>query len=220
MGSQEVCHSDFRIIAATNKDMAEAVKNGTIREDFFYRIHVFPINLPPLRDRKEDIPLLVDHFLDILSNGKEAGTIPGYIIDTLLNYDWPGNIRELQNVLQRYLTEGNLDVFVNHCVNKKSPALAVNCRREILHQDISYRKALDQFEKELILNALNKTRWNRCEVTRLLGIPRRTLYQKMKNWVSPKKCKYRIGSKNRSSRVLAGRFFPIRQVHSTLTLQK
>ncbi len=180
VGSQEVCHSDFRIIAATNKDMAEAVKNGTIREDFFYRIHVFPINLPPLRDRKEDIPLLVDHFLDILSNGKEAGTIPGYIIDTLLNYDWPGNIRELQNVLQRYLTEGNLDVFVNHCVNKKSPALAVNCRREILHQDISYRKALDQFEKELILNALNKTRWNRCEVTRLLGIPRRTLYQKMK----------------------------------------
>ena len=180
VGSQEVCYSDFRIIAATNKDMAEAVRKGTVREDFFYRIHIVPITLPPLRDRKEDIPLLVDHFLAILNNDKKTGIIPGYITDALLNYDWPGNVRELQNVLQRYLTVGNLDFMKNSHLQGQPPVAAVNPGDILAQPDTNYRKTLERFEKDLILKALNKTRWNRSEVTRLLGIPRRTLYHKIK----------------------------------------
>ena len=180
VGSQEVSYSNFRIIAATNKDIAEAVKMGSMREDFFYRIHIVPITLPPLRDRKEDIPLLIDHFLSTLNNSEKISSIPGYIIDTLLNYDWPGNIRELQNVLQRYSTVNNLDFLQSHSLKMQSPVIIVDSEDILTQSDINYRKVLERFEKDLILKALNKAHWNRSRVTRLLGIPRRTLYHKMK----------------------------------------
>ena len=109
VGGNETCYSDFRIIAATNKDMSEALKKGTIREDFYYRIHIVPIWLPPLRERKEDIQLLVDHFLSNLSNGKETQILPARYLDAIYNFSWPGNVRELQNVLQGYLAIGNLN---------------------------------------------------------------------------------------------------------------
>jgi PAS domain S-box-containing protein len=182
VGSQEVCYSNFRIIAATNKDMAEAVKKGTTREDFFYRVHIIPITLPPLRDRKEDIPLLVDHFTNSLNDGKKIDTIPGYITDTLLNYDWPGNVRELHNVLQRYLTVGNLDFLDDYHAQIQPGTPTINTEKILVQPDLDYRSALERFEKDLILKALNKTRWNRSEVTRLLGIPRRTLYHKIKKF--------------------------------------
>ena len=182
VGSQEVCHSDFRIIAATNNDMAGAVKKGTMREDFFYRIHIVPITLPPLRERKGDIPLLVDHFMAHLDDGETEGAIPGYIIDTLLNYDWPGNVRELQNVLQRYLAVGNLDFLGEDQTHIQPRASGINTEKILAEPDLDYHGALERFEKDLILRALNKTRWNRSKVTRLLGIPRRTLYHKMKKF--------------------------------------
>ncbi len=182
VGSQEVCYSNFRIIAATNKDMAEAVKKGTIREDFFYRVHIVPITLPPLRDRKEDIPLLVDHFTEILNNGKKVGIIPGFITDTLINYDWPGNVRELHNVLQRYLTVGNLDFLGDPQVRIQPGTLAINTEKILANSNRDYSGTLERFEKNLIIGALNETHWNRTKVTRLLGIPRRTLYHKIKKF--------------------------------------
>jgi len=182
VGSQKVCHSDFRVIAATNKDLAEAVKKGTMREDFFYRIHVVPITLPPLRERKGDIPLLVDHFIADQRDGELGGPIPGYVLDTLLNYDWPGNVRELQNVLQRYLAVGNLDFLGDHQTPRQPKTPGINTEKILAEPDLDYRSALERFEKTFLLRALNKARWNRSKVTRELGIPRRTLYHKMKKY--------------------------------------
>jgi transcriptional regulator with PAS, ATPase and Fis domain len=93
-----------RIVVATNRHLMDMLRKGLIREDFLYRIHVTPVTLPPLRDRKEDIVLLVDHFLKLYGNGKKRPTMPGRILNALYSHDWPGNIRELENVLKRYLT--------------------------------------------------------------------------------------------------------------------
>jgi PAS domain S-box-containing protein len=183
VGTNEICHSDFRIIAATNKNMAEAVKKGAMREDFFYRIHIVPINLPPLRERKEDIPLLIDHFLSMFTKGKPPQIIPGKYMEALYNYHWPGNIRELQNALQRYLTIGNFEFLLRQQENQK---LTENTHgeKEILF-DFStsdYRQKIASIEKVLLIEALNKSNWNRKKTTELLNIPRRTLYQKMKKY--------------------------------------
>ncbi|MCP4402483.1 MAG: PAS domain S-box protein, partial [bacterium] len=110
VGENTPRHADVRVIAATNRNLAEQLRQGVIRQDFFYRINVVTMTLPPLRDRREDIPLLVDRFLKHGDGGKQRTTLPGKIVEALYKYDWPGNIRELQNVLQRYLTVGRLDL--------------------------------------------------------------------------------------------------------------
>ncbi len=108
VGSTETLKPDIRIIAATHRDLAQQVKEGRMRADFFYRINVVPIPLPPLRNRKNDIPLLIYHFLKELK-GKEAMPLPAEVMEALQGYDWPGNVRELQNVLHRYTTLKRLD---------------------------------------------------------------------------------------------------------------
>lgn len=183
VGTNEICHSDFRIIAATNKNMAEAVKKGTMREDFFYRIHIVPITLPPLRERKEDIPLLIDHFLSMFTKGKPYQVIPGKYMEALYNYHWPGNIRELQNALQRYLTIGNFDFLVSHqSTEELTDNTLQEMKIEINSSDADFRQKVASYEKVLLLEALNKSNWNRNKVTELLNIPRRTLYHKMKKY--------------------------------------
>ncbi len=183
VGTNEICHSDFRIIAATNKNMAAAVEKGTMREDFFYRIHIVPITLPPLRERKEDIPLLIDHFLSIFAKGKPMQVIPGKYMEALYNYHWPGNIRELQNALQRYLTIGNFDFLLRHQSTKELTSRHLQEIEIALNPSNSdLRHKLASFEKEVLLEALNKSNWNRKKTSELLSIPRRTLYQKMKKY--------------------------------------
>ncbi len=109
LGANEVKKPDVRIIAATNRDIKERVKKGLMREDFFYRIHIIPIHLPPLRERKEDIPLLIEHFLKKFGDDKTRPPVTGKVMEALYNYDWPGNVRELQNTLYRYITLNRLD---------------------------------------------------------------------------------------------------------------
>ena len=99
----------MRIIAATNRDVAAQVRNGIIREDFFYRIHVIPVYLPPLRVRRDDIPLLVDHFVEKFGKGKRPQLLAPRVMEALKAHDWPGNVRELQNTVYRYLTLNTLD---------------------------------------------------------------------------------------------------------------
>ncbi|WP_051148612.1 sigma-54-dependent Fis family transcriptional regulator [Desulfospira joergensenii] len=182
IGSQKICHSDFRIIAATNKDMSRAVRKGVVREDFFYRIHVLSIILPPLRERKEDIQLLVEHFLSLFKGSGKNWNIPGHVNDELMNYDWPGNVRELQNVLHRYKTVGKLGLGGNRTEWEGNDTMGTILPSDELESSLSYRETLDRFEKKVIFNALEKSRWNRSQVSRVLGIPRRTLYQKMKRF--------------------------------------
>ena len=109
VGGSQVKKADVRIIAATHRTLQERVKKGLLREDFFYRIHIIPIYLPPLRERREDIPLLIEHFQKTFRYDRKPQVIPGRIVEAMQNYDWPGNVRELQNTLQRYLMLGKLD---------------------------------------------------------------------------------------------------------------
>lgn len=178
VGDTQVRKSNLRIISATNRDFEAMVGKGRIREDFYYRISVIPILLPPLREKKEDIPLLIEHFLRMYNHGKKIPTIPGKIMEILHNYHWPGNVRELQSVVQRYLAVGNFD-FLTAVVK----AGKFEKRVEIQETDkevTDLRKATQDFEKRLILEALNQNRWHRGKVAAALKIDPKTLYTKMK----------------------------------------
>ena len=150
-----------------------------MRNDFFYRIHVIPIHLPPLRDRIEDIPLLVDNFLQAHDKGKELNALPGRVMEALYEYNWPGNVRELQNALHRYLTVGRLDFIhaedgavVFHDEGATGPQKEIG--------DI--RSAVEKLERQMIRKALIQTDWNRTRAAALLGLPRKTLFRKMKKY--------------------------------------
>jgi transcriptional regulator with PAS, ATPase and Fis domain len=110
VGSTRVRSSNFRIIAATNRNLMNLIEKGSMREDFFYRIHIFPINLPPLRDRKDDLPLLIDHFLYLYKGKENIPPLSEIEIEKLYEYDWPGNVRELQNVIIRYCATKRIDL--------------------------------------------------------------------------------------------------------------
>jgi transcriptional regulator with PAS, ATPase and Fis domain len=148
-----------------------------IRQDFFYRIHVVTINVPPLRDRREDIPLLVDHFLKQDGMGKQRTPLPGKIVEALYKYDWPGNIRELQNVLQRYLTVGRLDLTGTGVTESAEQGDIVSMEIE---EGLRLAEAVETFEKYYISRTLEQQHWHRGNTATALGLPRRTLHRKMK----------------------------------------
>ena len=180
VGGNQVKNTDVRIIAATNKNLAELVKKGEIREDFYYRIHIIPINMPPLRERKEDLPLLIDHFLKIYGNSSQKNPpITGKILDALTGYDWPGNVRELQNSLQRYVTLKKFDFL-------ELPSSEMTLSDDTVTEDaisevLNYQAAVEKFEKKLILHALERHQWHREKAAASLGIPRRTFFRKLKS---------------------------------------
>jgi len=179
LGNSDMQNSDFRIIAATNKNLEDLLDQGTIREDFFYRIHIIPIHLPPLRDRKEDLPHLIDHFLKFYGGGKKTSFIPGKVYEALQSYDWPGNVRELQNVLRRYLAINKIDL-----TRKANPAGGNEHEAETVEIDFDandLRSVIRQFEKNVILKALDNTRWHRGKAASVMGISRKTLFRKMKD---------------------------------------
>jgi PAS domain S-box-containing protein len=177
IGDTQVRKSNFRVISATNRDFSEMVSKGHVREDFYYRISVIPIVLPPLRERKEDIPLLIEHFMRLYSKGKKVPIIPGRIMEVLFNYNWPGNVRELQSVIQRYLAMGNFDFLA---MNGKSEKVEVGIDEDPGDGVRDLRSAMEIFEKRFIFNALNQNRWHRGKVAVALGIDPKTLYTKMK----------------------------------------
>ncbi len=183
VGSARTKNSDFRIISATNRNLMDQVNRGVMRQDFVYSIHVITIALPPLRDRKEDIPLLINHFLKVYINGKTPITLPGEIAEALYNYHWPGNILELQNVLQRYLTVKRLDFLSTNAPNQpvelRGQSQSV---KELNEKNTSLRVAVENLEKTFISKALDQTHWNRSKAAMLLGISRRSLFRKMKNF--------------------------------------
>jgi transcriptional regulator with PAS, ATPase and Fis domain len=178
LGSSETRNSDFRIIAATNRNLEELLDQGMIREDFFYRVHIIPIHLPPLRDRKEDLPHLIDHFLKFYGAGKKSSFIPGKVYEALHSYDWPGNVRELQNVLRRYLAINKIDL-----TRKTAPGSEHEQEAEMVEIDFKsddLRSVIRQFEKNVIMKALDSTRWHRGKAASVMGISRKTLFRKMK----------------------------------------
>nr|WP_320193657.1 sigma 54-interacting transcriptional regulator [uncultured Desulfobacter sp.] len=182
VGSTEVLYSDFRIVAASNQNLWEEVQKGALRSDFFYRLYVIPVDIPPLRERKEDLALLADYFFSQMDSPLHFDALPGKDIKALYNYHWPGNVRELQNVLRRYVTFNNLDFMALPDIDPpvippQPPPGVVTVSDSVT--DLPLTDAAAQFEKQLILSALNHCRWHRENAAEKLGISRRTLYRKM-----------------------------------------
>jgi transcriptional regulator with PAS, ATPase and Fis domain len=176
VGGREVHKFDVRLIAATNKDLEDEVKKGTFREDLFYRINVITIPLPPLRDRKEDVPLLVNHFLQKYAQrlGRPSVKISREALQVLVNYDWPGNVRELENMIERAvaLCEGNVIEATD------LPEKLTQVRIAIRDLD-EYEMTLDALEEQHIKKVLHKVSGDKVKASQILGINLSTLYRKL-----------------------------------------
>ncbi len=189
VGSAKTIESDVRVIAATNVNLGQAVKDGQFREDLFYRLNVIPIYIPALRERRIDIPLLIQHFINVF-NEKKSSRIQGISEDAmsiLMNYNWPGNIRELENFVERasiLKREGIIHVedlpehFQTSSQSNYTGASSIDT--EIPMDGIDFNSAVDAYENQLIMNALNKTGWNRNQAALLLKLNRTTLVEKIK----------------------------------------
>ncbi|MCA1960417.1 MAG: sigma-54 dependent transcriptional regulator [Desulfomonile sp.] len=184
LGSTRTVKVDIRIIAASNKVLKDEVEKGSFREDLFYRLNVVPITLPPLRERKEDIPLLIDHFLKIY-NEKNRRNVHGFhprALDAMMRYTWPGNIRELENVVERavilardeYIPLADMDEPVRRAVG--------DAFTEEIRSGIRPGMTIKEMERELILKTLEENDSNRSRTARILGITRRTLQHKLKDY--------------------------------------
>jgi len=164
--------SDARVIAATNRDLEAMVEEGTFRQDLYYRINVFPLRLPPLRERREDIPYLVDHFIERFRRlkGKEITGIDRQALSALMRADFPGNIRELENVIEHaFIMCRGGTIRVRHLPDSISG-----------RGGVTEPESFDDAERELILRTLEKTGWNRAAAARELGVHKTTLWRKMK----------------------------------------
>lgn len=175
IGGQDLRQSDFRLICATNRDLGELVRQGRMREDFFYRINVVPLTLPPLRERTGDIPLLIDHFLDPGTGRGGVREMPAALRLKMETYSWPGNVREMKNVIDRYLTLGSL-----HLQDVLSPGESLPQLPEDTGDITDLAKTLDSYERQLIQGALAQCRWRKGQTASLLGLSMRTLQRKLK----------------------------------------
>ena len=169
LGSNKTQHTDVRVIAATNVDLREALEQGTFREDLYYRLNVVPLNIPPLRERKEDIPYLVEHFAT-----KFGGEISEGAMERLVGYHWPGNVRELENVVERsiLLARGPRveaeDVKIETSPRMRPAAAAAD---HVLPEGMT----LDQYEQSILREALKRADGNKSQAARLLGLTRNAL---------------------------------------------
>lgn len=180
VGANQAKKSDVRIIAATNRNLEKQIEKGLMREDFFYRIHILPINLPPLRKRREDIPLLVDYFINLFAKGKSTRPLSGKMHEAMLNYSWPGNVRELQNVIYRYITLNQFDIIPR--TETEDSEFDEASKAYANKKFISFRKATKNFEKNLLTEALEDNQWHREKAAASLELPPRTFYRKIKRY--------------------------------------
>jgi DNA-binding NtrC family response regulator len=187
VGGSRTVKVDVRIIAATNANLKKAVRDRTFREDLYYRLNVVPITVPPLRERREDVPLLVEHFIRKYNRqfGKEVKGISQRALALLTSYRWPGNVRELENIIERsvalapggaiYLKDLPLDL-----------ALSDHGAHELDEEPLSLREAREQFDRQFILGVLERVDWNQSRAARLLGLHRNTLKEKLITWGAKK----------------------------------
>ncbi len=183
VGGTETIKVDVRIIAATNRNLEEMMRKGEFRQDLYYRLNVIPLEVPPLRERKDDIPLLVTHFIEKFSKqfNKEIEAIDEDAMRSLQNYSWPGNIRELENLIERAVVlnkTGRLTIkdFPEYVVHQE-----ISSDIE-LDEDSSLTDMVDNFEKQLILKALRENNFNKLRTAEKLGIHRSTFMSKLKKY--------------------------------------
>ena len=164
--------ADALVIAATNKNLVKLVQQAKFREDLFYRIQVIEITMPPLRNRREDIRLLVEHIFALQNAEDKSDNLPEQLREMFYHYDWPGNVRELTNTIQRYLATD--DVILPDPTQMKSQNNG--------QKTIELHDAVEMLERKMIRAALQQTQWHRSAAARLLNIPRRTLQRKMQKY--------------------------------------
>jgi two-component system response regulator PilR (NtrC family) len=180
VGSTDTRRADVRFITATNRDLAKLVERGEFREDLYYRLNVIPITLPPLRDRKEDVPLLAGHFLARYSDemGKNVTGISAQAMDFLINYDWPGNVRELENTIQRAMALCRASELTTEDLVVKmrtgTPAAEL-MTKEMPLEGVDLEARLADIERTYILSALERTGFNVTKAAKLLNTSFRSL---------------------------------------------
>ncbi len=188
IGSVKPIKIDIRVIAATNQNLEQLVSKGKFREDLFYRLNVVPIILPPLRERQDDIPNLIDKFMLMYNRGRQDGILsftPG-VIQKLQSYDWPGNVRELQNLIQRLCILHNEPTVDIQALPEKYKNFGASQQDSLIESEKNNTNPLDfnsmttEFENNLILHALEKTKWNKKEAAKMLNMKRTTLLEKIK----------------------------------------
>jgi DNA-binding NtrC family response regulator len=175
VGGEETLEVDVRVIAATNKNLMEEMKKGTFREDLYYRLNVIPIFVPPLRERKDDIPLLASYFLEKFSHerGKEVASISPEVMEILLAHSWPGNVRELENVMDHATI-----------IAKKDKIVSKDLPQYLLQKPLPAQQlvSLEDYERSIIVKTLEETNWNKHQTSKRLKINRSTLYGKIKRY--------------------------------------
>ncbi|MGX7949668.1 sigma-54 interaction domain-containing protein [Oleidesulfovibrio alaskensis] len=169
IGGNALQRPDFRLVAATNRNLQQLVSQGRMRQDFYYRINVLPLHIPPLRERKNDIPLLFGFFL---GEYPEAPPMSGRLLKRIMDYDWPGNVRELRNAAMRYATLGELPPEIFEESRESLPDCA----------DGTLKNRMAEVERRIVKQELARHRWSRTKTAEALGIDRRTLYEKIRNY--------------------------------------
>jgi DNA-binding NtrC family response regulator len=184
VGSSKSMTVDVRVIAATNQNLEEAIRERRFREDLFFRLNVIPIEVPPLRERPDDIPLLVHHFLEIASQnqGGRVEDIAQEALELLCAHAWPGNVRELENLMERLVILGSgAEIQASDLPPPfRQPSASSASAPRIPPAGLSFRSTVDDFEANLILQALEQTQWNKNRAAQLLGLNRTTLLEKIK----------------------------------------
>jgi putative PEP-CTERM system response regulator len=183
VGGSKTIKVDVRLITATNKDLSQMIKKGGFREDLYYRVNVVPILLPPLRERREDIPLFLEHFINKFNdeNNKNVKGVSKEALELMMNYEWPGNVRELENLIERVIALTSSEYIQPY----ELPFSLINIskinglKESILNGKVSILKAEEEFEREIILNALKRTNCVQSHAAEMLGISRRILKYKM-----------------------------------------
>ena len=183
VGGSKTIKVDVRLITATNRDLNQLLKKGVFREDLYYRINVVPIIIPPLRERKEDIPILLDHFVKKYNeeSNKRVKGVSKEALELMMNYEWPGNVRELENSIERvialtsneYIQPDELPIPLTN-ISKTN-----GLRESVLTGKVSFLKAEEEFERGIILDTLKKTNYVQSHAAEMLGISRRILKYKM-----------------------------------------
>ncbi|HZR67108.1 MAG TPA: sigma-54 dependent transcriptional regulator [Terriglobales bacterium] len=179
VGGDEIVYVDVRVIASTNKDLEEEISRGNFREDLFYRLNVVPFSVPPLREHKEDIPLLAEHFLREFSGryGRKQREISDDAIDALMRYSWPGNVRELRNVVERIVI---MNPTISRLDRKHLPALVYRDGSRRGGDFLTLHQARAAYERDYILKKLDENHGNISRTAEVLGLERSHLYRKMR----------------------------------------
>ena len=180
VGGTKPIKVDVRLIAATNADLEKEVKDDRFRADLYYRLNVIPINLPPLRDRRDDIPLLIDHFLKIATQktGK-VKEVSKEAMECMINYDWPGNVRELENIIERAVILEETDEITLDSLPEKIRNKSVGTKKIVMQKA---QVTLEELEKEYLISVLEETNWQKKKASSILGINASTLSRKIQRY--------------------------------------